>query len=533
MARIVNFSSVVDAITLDGNGVGVFAFTVTSILDSTIRIAAKVVLEDPTRADWVQLEGPSERTLAAGETDQFTVRISAPAGAAPRQYRLRLMVYAVDRPGEDYSEGPSVSFAIPAPSSAENSAQPDRKLPWWMVIVVALVLLAGGGGMVAFIFLSDAEEPVVEQVVVPDLLGLTEQAATDMVLDSGLTVAHVLERPAEGAPRGSVIAQDPSAGTQVDGSLGVTLTVAAVDLARKEKICGQFAEQAVEQNRQNIERSCDLTGAEWSSDYGYHFSKCDRAADYAAVTKQLFEARQGRLDACLQAIEDKSAFCAAYGDTAVEQQRTNTSEGCGLSGAPWSDDRQYHVQWCASLGEDYRDQALAGQELRSKALRECEKTNVEKQRACSEYAKEAIKQQAENLAERCGFEGPRWQSDYDVHYDWCLSGDRYKTYAPAESRARQEELATCRSRASARCELYEHSSFKGGQYEVARNQMFEFAGQSWNDRVSSVKVPEGCTLTVYRHLNLTGESKRFSPGAHQNVGDDWNDHITSGTCTCK
>ena len=38
---------------------------------------------------------------------------------------------------------------------------------------------------------------------------------------------------------------------------------------------------------------------------------------------------------------------------------------------------------------------------------------------CQNYAQSAVDQHAENLQLNCGFGGPRWQSDFVRHRDWC------------------------------------------------------------------------------------------------------------------
>jgi hypothetical protein len=374
---------------------------------------------------------------------------------------------------------------------------------------------------------------VVETVIVPDISGLTEQAAAAALTDAGLTVVEVREQPVADKPAGTVISQEPPAGDEVDEATGVVVMLAAVDREHKAKVCDRFAWQALEQNRQNIDNACGLTGAEWSADYGYHFSQCDNAADYQAVTERLGAARQGKLDACVRAIKDKRSFCGDYGDTAVQQYRESVAEKCGLGGARWSADRAGHVNWCLAQGDQYQARASAEQRARSQALQQCAKTNAEKKRACETYAKTAIKQQAKNLEKNCGLKGARWQSDYDIHYNWCVSGNNYKTAAPNETRARQQALDQCIAKAEAPCELYQHANYQGGKYLVGRNKKFDFARQSWNDQVSSVKVPEGCRLTVYVNHSMTGAARTFPAGANPNVGQVWNDQITSGICSCE
>lgn len=39
---------------------------------------------------------------------------------------------------------------------------------------------------------------------------------------------------------------------------------------------------------------------------------------------------------------------------------------------------------------------------------------------CEEYARAAINQARINLERNCRFAGPRWATEWHVHYDWCL-----------------------------------------------------------------------------------------------------------------
>ncbi len=40
---------------------------------------------------------------------------------------------------------------------------------------------------------------------------------------------------------------------------------------------------------------------------------------------------------------------------------------------------------------------------------------------CNEYSNQAMIAAAQNMSHGCGFGGPRWGLDYQVHYNWCLS----------------------------------------------------------------------------------------------------------------
>jgi hypothetical protein len=58
---------------------------------------------------------------------------------------------------------------------------------------------------------------------------------------------------------------------------------------------------------------------------------------------------------------------------------------------------------------------------------------------CEQYAIIAVEQNEVNLSKGCGFMGPRWSSNYDQHYEWCLSVP--KSVADSETRAREEGLS--------------------------------------------------------------------------------------------
>jgi hypothetical protein len=64
---------------------------------------------------------------------------------------------------------------------------------------------------------------------------------------------------------------------------------------------------------------------------------------------------------------------------------------------------------------------------------------------CESYATDAVAAAIQNRRRACGGDGGRWTTDFNRHFDWCvsLSGDR--TVADAEAAARAEALASCGS----------------------------------------------------------------------------------------
>jgi len=61
--------------------------------------------------------------------------------------------------------------------------------------------------------------------------------------------------------------------------------------------------------------------------------------------------------------------------------------------------------------------------------------------ACNSYARTAVRQNRANIRRGCGFGGPRWQSNFDNHFNWCMNVRRRQR--ERESRARDDQLAAC------------------------------------------------------------------------------------------
>jgi len=123
--------------------------------------------------------------------------------------------------------------------------------------------------------------------------------------------------------------------------------------------------------------------------------------------------------------------CEEYARIAISQNDQNIRRYCGFAGPRWSSDYNGHYQWCVSVSWQTAD---AETNAREEQLRQCQ----DKQSSCNEYARIAVRQNDQNIRRRCRFAGPRWSSDYNGHYQWCLGVPL--EYADSENRAREEEL---------------------------------------------------------------------------------------------
>jgi len=60
---------------------------------------------------------------------------------------------------------------------------------------------------------------------------------------------------------------------------------------------------------------------------------------------------------------------------------------------------------------------------------------------CEQYAQNAVAEHQQNLQNQCGFTGPRWSSDFQGHYGWCLAVS--SADAQRETAERNNELMRC------------------------------------------------------------------------------------------
>jgi serine/threonine-protein kinase len=115
------------------------------------------------------------------------------------------------------------------------------------VLGVVLAVLAALGllGLVVWNLAGPASEPPpAPQVAVPDLVDSTDQEAREALLAAGLTFLEAPRR-ADETPEGTVIDQDPDAGTQVDEGSDVRVTVSSGPAAvAVPDVTGQSESQA-------------------------------------------------------------------------------------------------------------------------------------------------------------------------------------------------------------------------------------------------------------------------------------------------
>jgi hypothetical protein len=258
------------AFTVDPQGKGEMAFTVTNASTAADRAVLKVNPLDGAADGWFTVTEPM-RPVAAGASAVFPVTVEVPAGVADGTYGVQGVAYSADTdPSETSATSKRVSLTVGAAAAPSGGG-----LPWWVfaagggalllvVGVIAAVLLGNGGddgeaaaatetttttadpgsdaagsGAAGGIVVGTIPRPVFgstttttttppERVTVTPTVGLPRSVAIE-ILDGDFEVVVEVDctRPPLPFPDPFVLAQDPLTGRRPKGSV-VTITVLPV-----------------------------------------------------------------------------------------------------------------------------------------------------------------------------------------------------------------------------------------------------------------------------------------------------------------
>ncbi|WP_164014166.1 MXAN_6577-like cysteine-rich protein [Pyxidicoccus trucidator] len=153
MPREFAITSPTPTLSLESDGRGEIAFTVSNVTDRAMHAGARLLPAPPLKPEWLSIRGKELRDMPPGATEVFTVDVHVPPGTPPGPYTFQLVVADVDLPDERFAEGPTIAV------EARAAPLPAKPFPWWWLVVGGLVIV---GGALALFFGLRGDGPVPE-----------------------------------------------------------------------------------------------------------------------------------------------------------------------------------------------------------------------------------------------------------------------------------------------------------------------------------------------------------------------------------
>ena len=229
--------------------------------------------------------------------------------------------------------------------------------------------------------------------------------------------------------------------------------------------CERYAREAVDQYEHNKYLGCGFEGRKWHSNYDKHLNWCRK------VSREEVRAKQRARTEMLMKCEEKGSGCDDYARTAVQQNKINHEYGCGYDDRRWHSNYDKHYEWCTRVS---RGEVELKSRERSQMINDCTGGGGGR---CSRYARAAVRQNELNREQGCGFEGRKWHSNYQKHFDWCNRVPAKE--ASARLRTREQMLQECAYGGGGRwCEHYANTAVK--QNERNRRRGCRYEGRKWH-----------------------------------------------------
>jgi serine/threonine-protein kinase len=196
--------------------------------DSPVAVAYQHVQENPTPPSQVDADlpagydaviltalakDPAARYQTAAEMKVDLDRLGA--GEAPTRVGGPVVVAPVAAAASETTQ-----LMSPATLPTTPPAQQPKRAGWYVLLTLGVVVVLG----LIFFLAAQVFGGGGTKVRVPDLTGQTQALAVTTLTQKGLTLGTVTPMEST-APKGTVIAQDPTANTEVEPSTSVNVTV--------------------------------------------------------------------------------------------------------------------------------------------------------------------------------------------------------------------------------------------------------------------------------------------------------------------
>ncbi len=198
-----------NTILLQAERRGEASFTVSNISGRLLRGRPLLISENSVAEPWLQIRGVAERDFPTAGTEQYSVQIAVPADAPAGSYVFRLDMVGVENPDELYSQGPSVTFQVPA------VVPRPKRFPWLILAIAGAVIVLG---VLAFVLWP-------RNVAIPTVRGMSVSEAIAALNGARLQLSRVDEVPDDTVPSGQVVRSEPPEDTPIRRGSDVVLLV--------------------------------------------------------------------------------------------------------------------------------------------------------------------------------------------------------------------------------------------------------------------------------------------------------------------
>jgi hypothetical protein len=196
---------------------GSAVFGVTNKTGEGLTARFSVQVQGDGKAEWYQVQGESERSVAAGESQTVTVVAKIPAATPPGQHRIKLRAINVNDPDNDSTDSSAATVTIPA---AGPAPPPKKPFPWWILAVVGAVLVLVIGVIIAIVVMNGGSK-------VPSVVGQPYAEAVKALDKAGYKTIKRTDKETGEKPPETVLDQTPAAEAKAKKTEAILLTVAA------------------------------------------------------------------------------------------------------------------------------------------------------------------------------------------------------------------------------------------------------------------------------------------------------------------
>jgi hypothetical protein len=215
--NIVTIKEVKGVVTCADNGTAEHVFNVKNATDKALKVGMQLSMDEPTSAEWLQIDGSTEHELDVETMTQVSAKIQVPSDCAPGKYSYRLRVYDPANPGEIYTDGEPVYFEVPVREEKTEVQEINGKQPfkWWIPVAIAVGVIVVG--VVVW-----AVWP--QGLKLPDFTRMDLAGAEQFLKDNNITYDKQIQLKPKS--RAEILSQQPDPDTKIKDEDKVTLIIA-------------------------------------------------------------------------------------------------------------------------------------------------------------------------------------------------------------------------------------------------------------------------------------------------------------------